>query len=350
MAKISKHRAKVLERQARAAERMVTLPERFEKVPVISWYPGHMLKAQREMREKMKLVDHVIELVDARIPYTSLNPNFDPIFQDKPRLMILNKSLLAENEETKKWIKYYRSRGHRIIAIDAFKKRNLDKVLPEIRRIVKNSGSSKKFRLCTRCMIVGIPNVGKSTFINRMAGKKIANTGPTPGVTRHQQWVTLADDVELLDTPGVMFPRIETKADELNLALTAGIKDELVGEQITAEYLLYRIDKDGSLDSVKGLDKFVGSELNPEDLLREYALHRGFLEIGGTPDLHKAAVTLLRLFREGDLGRLSLNTVAELEELARLQKEREEKKRLEKEYWAKVNAEKKLMENENEDS
>lgn len=349
MAKISKHRAKVLQRQAKAAERMITLPERFEKIPIISWYPGHMLKAQREMRTKMKLVDLIIEIVDARIPYTSLNSNFDPIFQEKPRLMLLNKSLLANNDETKLWLKYYRSRGHRIIAIDAFEKRNLDKILPEIRRTVKARSDSKKFRMSIRCMIVGIPNVGKSTFINRMAGKNVANTGPAPGVTRHQQWVNLADDIELLDTPGVMFPRIETKSDELNLSLTAGIKDELVGEQITAEYLIYKMAKDGLLGTIRCFENLEDSGIDPEELLKKYGMHRGFLELGGTPDVHKASVTLLRLFREGELARMSLNTVQEVHEIERHAKELAEKKRLEKEYWAKVNAEKKLLETENED-
>jgi len=332
--KISKHRAKVLERQALAAERMITLPERFEKVPVISWYPGHMLKAQREMREKMKLVDVIIELVDSRIPYTSMNPNFDPIFQDKPRLVLLNKSMLAGKEETAQWIKYYRSRGQRVLAVDAFKKRNLDKVLPEIRRIIDKAGKKKSFRLVTRCMIVGIPNVGKSTFINRMAGKKIANTGPTPGVTRHQQWVTLADDVELLDTPGVMFPRIETKADELNLALTAGIRDELVGEQITAEFLIYKLENAGLLYKIKGFDKYEGADFSPEELLKKYGLFRGFLEAGGESDLHKTSTTLLHLFREGQLGRISLNTVKEVKEIARWEKKKRQEKRA-AEKWVK---------------
>ncbi|MGL4854845.1 MAG: ribosome biogenesis GTPase YlqF [Lentisphaeria bacterium] len=315
MAKLSKHKQKVLERQARAAERRVTLPDHFEKVPIISWYPGHMLKAQREMREKIKLVDVVIELVDSRIAYTSVNSQFTPLFENRPRLIVLNKALLADKEETTRWLEYYRAKGLNIMAIDAFRKFNVDKVLPAIRKIV--GSSTKKFRTGIRCMIIGIPNVGKSTFINMMAGKRIAVAGPKPGLTRHQQWVSLASDVELLDTPGVMYPRIETKADELNLALTAGIKDELVGEQLVAEYLIYRLRQRDSLSNIKHLkiDEEVDvSSLSEEQILKIYARCRGFLGQDGVEDLHKASTTLLHLFREGDLGRFSLNWVSELDE------------------------------------
>ncbi len=312
MAKISKHRAKVLERRARAAEREITLPQRFEQVPIISWYPGHMLKAQRQMQEKIKLVDVIIEIVDARIPYTSVNSQFNPLFEQKPRILLLNKSLLADNEETKEWVKYYRSKGHFVIAIDALKKRNFDKLIPAIRKLTAKS-KKKMFRTTIRCMIIGIPNVGKSTFINRMAKKKITVTGAKPGVTRHQQWVTLAEDIELLDTPGVLYPRIETKADELNLSLTAGIKDELVGEQITAEYLVYRLRERNVLDRIKGLSDENCEGLNEEDVLSKYAKMRGFLEQGGDPDMHKVSTTLLHDFREGHLGKISLNLVKEIE-------------------------------------
>ena len=329
MAKISRHRAKVLERQARAAERMITLPERFEKVPIISWYPGHMLKAQREMKDKLKIVDVVIELVDARIPYTSLNPQFDPIFQNKPRIVLLNKSLLSESSETKKWIDYYRKQGRTVLAIDAVKKRNMDKVLPLIRRAMSKL-KSKEFRLSTRCMIIGIPNVGKSTFINRMASKNIAKTGAKPGLTRSQQWVKLADDVELLDTPGVLFPRIQTKADELNLSLTAGIRDELVGEQLTAEYLIYRLREQGIIDRLKGLTDENTAGLREEEVLRKFARIRGFIEIGDQEDMHKASVTLLNMFRESKVGALSLNHVDEMLEMERFMAEKKAKKELER--------------------
>jgi len=329
MAKISRHRAKVLERQARAAERMITLPERFEKVPIISWYPGHMLKAQREMKDKLKIVDVIIELVDARIPYTSLNPQFDPIFQNKPRIVLLNKSLLSESSETKKWVDYYRKQGRTVLAIDAVKKRNMDKVLPLIRRAMSKL-KDKKFRLSTRCMIIGIPNVGKSTFINRMAAKNIAKTGAKPGLTRSQQWVKLADDIELLDTPGVLFPRIQTKADELNLSLTAGIRDDLVGQQLTAEYLIYRLREQGIIDRLKGLTMENTDGLREEEVLRKFARLRGFIEIGDLEDMHKASVTLLNMFRESKIGSLSLNHVDEMLEMERLMAEKKAQKELER--------------------
>jgi ribosome biogenesis GTPase A len=175
-------------------------------------------------------------------------------------------------------------------------------------------------------MIIGIPNVGKSTFINRMAAKNIAKTGAKPGLTRSQQWVKLADDIELLDTPGVLFPRIQTKADELNLALTAGIRDDLVGEQLTAEYLIYRLRSQGIIDRLKGLTIENTEGLREEEILRKFARIRGFIEIGDQEDMHKASVTLLNMFRESKIGALSLNHVDEMLEMERLIKERAAKK------------------------
>lgn len=317
--KISKHMAKKLERQAIAELRGATLPDRFEKIPMTSWYPGHMLKAQREMREKLKLVDIIIELVDARIPASSLNPVFDPIFANKPRLLVMNKAALADPKRSQEWIDFFASRGRTAIAVDAVSNRNVNKIIPTIQEIMSKE-KRKQFRLSTRCMIVGVPNVGKSTLINRLARKNIATTGPRPGVTKKQQWVTLPGDVELLDTPGVLFPRIDTKADELNLALTANIKDDLVGRQITAEYLIYRLYKAGK-QGVLGLDLdesiYEDPELGYQPVLEAYGLKRGLLGQEGAADLQQASAALLHLYREGKVASLTLDGPSDLEEKER---------------------------------
>ena len=198
----------------------------------INWYPGHMLKTKKQIIEDLKLIDVVVELLDARIPKSSRNPDIQRIVQNKKRIVLLNKSDLAEEKETKKWIEYYKNNNTAAIACDA----NLGKGIKEILKQIDNAmveemqkaASKGRIKRNIRIMILGIPNVGKSSLINRLCNKKSAVVGNRPGVTKQKQWVRIANNIELLDTPGVLWPKFEDENVALNLAYTGSIKDEVL--------------------------------------------------------------------------------------------------------------------------
>lgn len=208
----------------------------------IQWFPGHMAKARREVTEKLKLVDIVFELIDARLPLSSRNPMIDDVIHQKPRLLILNKADLADNMATKMWIKYFEAEGTHAIAIDSFKGQGLQAVTKAAKEILKPKIERLESRGirpgAIRAMIVGIPNVGKSTLINRLAKKNIAKTGNKPGVTKAQQWIKYGKELELLDTPGILWPKFEDKEAGYKLALTGAIKDTLLNMDDLAIYAL----------------------------------------------------------------------------------------------------------------
>ena len=198
----------------------------------INWYPGHMKKTMDNIRASLKLVDIVGEIIDARIPISSKNPVIDDVLKDKPRIMILNKSDMANENETRKWLNYYRSKGYGAVVIDALHSKGLDKIYPlakemladKFKKLEEKNLSSKTIRM----MIVGIPNVGKSTFINTVSKRKSAKIGDRPGVTKQVQWIKTKNDLELLDTPGVLWPKFEDEQTGLHLAFTGAIKDEIM--------------------------------------------------------------------------------------------------------------------------
>jgi len=206
----------------------------------IQWFPGHMAKARREVTEKLKLVDIVFELIDARLPLSSRNPMIDDVIHQKPRLLILNKADLADSAETTKWIQYFEKEGTRAVAINSFQGHGLQAVT----RAAKEILAPKTERMISRgirpgairAMIVGIPNVGKSTLINRLAKKNLAKTGNSPGVTKAQQWIKYGKELELLDTPGILWPKFEDKEAGYKLALTGAIKDTLLNMEDLALY------------------------------------------------------------------------------------------------------------------
>src|SRR5690554_6154414 len=207
---------------------------------VIQWFPGHMAKARREVQEKLKLVDIIFELIDARLPLSSRNPMIDEVINQKPRLLILNKSDMADESETVKWLNYFSERGITAIAINSLDGKGMQKVTKAAQEILAEKWQRMKAKgmkpRAIRAMIVGIPNVGKSTLINRLAKKNIAKTGNTPGVTRAQQWIKVGKELELLDTPGILWPKFEDQEVGLKLALTGAIKDTIINMEDLAIY------------------------------------------------------------------------------------------------------------------
>ena len=198
----------------------------------IQWFPGHMAKAKREVSEKLKFVDIVFELVDARLPLSSRNPLLNQILQQKPRIMLLNKADLADPKQTKQWIEYFKAQGILALAINAQENQGVKQILPLAKEALAEKIARDKARglkpRAIRAMIIGIPNVGKSTLLNRLVGKKIAQTGNKPGVTKGQQWLKLGNELELLDTPGILWPKFDDQEIGMKLALTGAIKDQLL--------------------------------------------------------------------------------------------------------------------------
>ena len=289
-----------------------SLLDRFKDInpKEINWFPGHMFKAGKQLQQMLKRVDVVLELRAARIPLASVNLEFEKLLGEKKRLVLFNKTSLAEEETIQDWGRYFKVQGISFIFIDVLEKRGLKRVLPEIWRMMKPRQERFERKGITppvlRLMVIGIPNVGKSSLINGLTRRKAAETGPTPGVTRHQEWIVLDRDVELLDTPGILFPKIATLEMGLQLTLTGAIKDEIVGRERIAEYLLSVLqERDASafFEHYK-LDP-QHQELEAPQLLEIIGQKRGCLKKGGV-DFERASAMLLKDFRSGKLGRISL--------------------------------------------
>ncbi len=228
------------------AEKKNNSQESFQKVS-ISWYPGHMAKTKRQIIEDLKLIDIVVEVLDARIPISSQNPDVREYTKEKKKIMVLNKSDLADEIETKKWVKYFNKQGMSAIITDANSGKGINEVIAEIRNIAKQNQEKyiNKGRVGkpVRVLILGIPNVGKSSFINRITKKSSAQVGNRPGVTRQKQWIRLAEGIELMDTPGVLWPKFESEEVALNLAYTGTIKDDILQKvEVAFSLLKYLID------------------------------------------------------------------------------------------------------------
>lgn len=275
----------------------------------IQWFPGHMAKARRQVTEKLALIDVVIELLDARLPLSSRNPMIDEIVSDKPRLILLNKADLADEKATEEWISYFRGLGVRTLPIDALSGKGVNK-LPELCReqasemLAKRAEKGMQAR-AIRIMILGIPNVGKSSLINRLSKRAVAQTGDRPAVTKAQQWVKMGDTLELLDTPGILWPKFEDQMVGLRLAASGAIKDELID---FTEVALFVIAYMMHYYPERLLERFKLKEL-PEDkvtMLEEIGKKRGCLVSGGQIDYDKAAELFLRELRSGKMGRVTL--------------------------------------------
>ena len=272
------------------------------------WYPGHMTKAKRMMQEDMKLIDLVIELTDARVPLSSRNPDIDELGKNKARLILLNKSDLADERQNEVWAAYFKEKGYFTAKIDARSGAGMKQIQEIIREASKEKTERDRKRGIlnrpVRAMVVGIPNVGKSTFINTFAGKACAKTGNKPGVTKGKQWIRLNKNVELLDTPGILWPKFEDQSVGLKLAVIGSIKDELLQTEELAMWIIsfLRSQYAGCLSKRYQIEE---SGTEPE-ILEKIAFARGCRLKGDLPDYQKAAALLVDDLRSGKLGRITL--------------------------------------------
>ncbi|WP_024614635.1 ribosome biogenesis GTPase YlqF [Clostridium sp. Ade.TY] len=275
----------------------------------INWFPGHMKKTQREIKENLKVVDAIIEIRDARIPKSSANPDIDKLVGNKPRLILLNKSDLTESKVTREWMKSLTKDNVKVLEVNCLKGSGLQKIKPALNELLKEKHDRLREKgmktIMTRVMVVGIPNVGKSTFINKMARNNIAQTGDRPGVTKSKRWIKTAMDVEMLDTPGVLWPKFEDDETALNLAFTGAIKDEIMDIEDLAYRLVERLQQyypDELMERYK-IDTIYD---NPLETLDAIAIKRGAIMKGREIDYNRIAVILLDEFRGGKIGNISL--------------------------------------------
>lgn len=279
------------------------------------WYPGHMTKAKRQMQEDIKLIDLVIELVDARIPLSSRNPDIDELGKNKSRLIIMNKSDLSDETLNMTWAAYFKKLGYFVVQLDSRSKAGMktvtnvvmdackEKIERDLKRGIKNRP--------VRAMVIGIPNVGKSTFINSYAGKACAKTGNKPGVTKGKQWIRLNKNVELLDTPGILWPKFEDQAVGLCLALIGSMNDEILNKDELALELIQILTK--TYPGVLNERYEVEERAEPTQILIQIAKNRKCISKGNEPDYSKAAALLIEEFRSGKIGRITLEQPPEAE-------------------------------------
>ena len=272
------------------------------------WYPGHMTKARRMMQENIKLIDLVIELVDARIPLSSRNPDIDELGRQKSRLILLNKADLAENKWNDAWIEYFKDKGYLAVKVNSKKGGGIKNIQSVIQEACKEKIERDRKRGIlnrpVRAMVVGIPNVGKSTFINTLAGKACAKTGNKPGVTKGKQWIRLNKGVELLDTPGILWPKFEDQQVGMKLAFIGSIKDEILNtEELAAEFLKFMQQHYPGIIAGKYNIEETGDVY---EVLNRIAESRHCIVGGNELDVEKAAALLMDDFRSGRLGELTL--------------------------------------------
>ncbi len=278
------------------------------------WYPGHMTKARRMMQENIKLIDLIIELVDARIPLSSRNPDIDEMGKNKARLIVLNKADLAEERRNEEWVEYFKEKGYSAVRVNSKKGGGIKSIQSVIQEACREKTERDRHRGIlnrpVRAMVAGIPNVGKSTFINTLAGKACAKTGNKPGVTKGKQWIRLNKSVELLDTPGILWPKFEDQTAALKLAFIGSIKDEILQTEELAAELIRFLEREYA--GAIGEKYSVETAEDPYECLRRIAESRHCLVRGSELDTEKAAVLLLDDFRNGRLGRITLENPADM--------------------------------------
>ncbi|HCL4447378.1 TPA: ribosome biogenesis GTPase YlqF [Clostridium botulinum] len=275
----------------------------------INWFPGHMAKTRRQIKESLKMVDAIIEIRDARIVSSSKNPDIEDICGNKPRIILLNKKDLAEDKVTKKWIDSLSQDDIKVLAVNSVTGEGLNKIKPTLNELLKEKHERMKnkglVKIVDRVMVVGIPNVGKSSFINKMAKNSIAKVGDRPGVTKSKQWIKTKIDIELMDTPGVLWPKLDSEIVQLNLAFTGAIKDEIMDIETLALRLVERLQVKYPERLMKRY-KLEALEENPLDNLDNIGRKRGALISKGEIDYNRISVIILDEFRGGKLGAISL--------------------------------------------
>lgn len=275
----------------------------------LHWYPGHMAKTRRLIQENLKLIDVVVEITDARIPFSGRNPNFDDIIKNKPRLIVMNKSDLADENASKLWIEYYKNLGIKVIPISCATGTGINKIFSEARNLIsdkidreKEKGINKTLKL----MMVGIPNVGKSSLINRLSGRAGAITGDRPGVTKGKQWIRIKNDAELLDTPGILPQKFDDELSAVKLAWTGAIKDEITNTELLS-YSLLEFLRDNYYEALCARYKLPDCEnLQGFELLELIGKKRGFMISGGEIDTERAAKMVIDELRSSKIGKITL--------------------------------------------
>lgn len=283
----------------------------------IQWYPGHMTKTRRMIASDLKLVDVVAEVIDARIPISSRNPDIDELVGDKPRIVVLNRADQADRDGNKRWADYFRSRGYYVMESDAKSGAGVNQFSATVQVALKEKLAQWKEKgqvgRPIRAMIVGVPNVGKSTFINKISKRKSAKTQDRPGVTRGKQWVSVSQGLELLDTPGILWPKFEDEKIGLHLAFTGAVRDAIIDTETLGFHLIELLRNRNPAALTERYKITPSEELNGWDLLEAAGKKRGFLISGGEVDLERMANILLDEFRGGKLGRVTLELPEDLE-------------------------------------
>lgn len=276
----------------------------------INWYPGHMAKTKREISEKLSLIDVVFEVIDARIPMSSKNKDIDTLIKDKPKVLIMTKIDLCDMEKTNKWKSYYENNGYQVIMIDLINNKNVNEIFNKINPVINDLNEKRKNKGLKprkiRALVLGIPNVGKSTLINRLVGKKATNVGNKPGITKNLQWIRVNDKLELLDTPGILWPRLDNNEIAHNLASMTAIKEEVLDLEDISIYIINTMFKNYP-DSIKTRYNIT----NIDDIVETLNLigkKIGAIKNGET-DYDKVYVTILKDFREGRLGRITFDNI-----------------------------------------
>lgn len=282
----------------------------FSKVP-ISWYPGHMAKTKREIKEKLPLIDVVYEVVDARMPISSKVIDIDDIIKNKPRILIMTKYDMCDKSQTDKIIKYYKEKGYSVVPVDLIKNTNVNLIIKETSKVsdiinVERKKKGLKPKQSVRALVIGAPNVGKSTLINRLVGKKKTVTGNKPGVTKQLSWIRVGSNIELLDTPGILWPKLENQEHAYNLAALSSVKEEVVDLQDLSIYILHKLNE----LYPNYLEKRYGITTVSDDIiatLEEIGNRRGAKISGGEIDYDKVYSIIIRDLKEGLIGPVTLD-------------------------------------------
>ncbi len=284
--------------------------QEFENAMQIQWYPGHMTKTRRMIVDQMKHMDAVCEILDARIPISSRNPDVEELTEGKPRLIVLNRVDMADPAGTKRWAMYFREKGYAVLEVNAKEGQGTGKFPAAVRELLADKiatyAEKGQAGRMIRVMILGIPNVGKSTFINKVAKRKTAKAEDRPGVTRTKQWVPVDQSLELLDTPGILWPKFEDQSVGMNLAYTGAVRDEIMDLETLACHLMAYLGKHYPSSLLERYKVEVEEEDSGYDLLMKAGKKRGFVVRGGEIDTERMAKILLDEFRGGKLGRFTL--------------------------------------------